>query len=530
MLRPPARRELWLFSACAVALGAAFVAAQVLRWPEPLGVDQGIFACFARGVPRGALPYRDLFDGRAPLFLYWWAASAVVPGSVAHAAWAWEGLWLAATLALAFALGRALGGRWVGLVAAALLLVGLWSPAWGDDGAAFRSRAQPEEVLALPMMASAWLALRAIERERLATWAGVLAGLCGLVKLSAMVVLLAWPIGWLTTTPGRDAARPIGRMAAGALVPWGLALAWFASRRATKSFLDGVFVYPEHLAAMVHPPWTDVLQRYATTLMTDATLLLVAAAIGLARLGRRGAREVHWAAAWLVATMAGVVAQRQRAGHPHELAIPALAIVGAIGVVEAARMLREPSSRALAAAALGGLALLGAEEARVWWRAFESDAAFVSGRLSRADYLLALPTGSVADREEQAAGWLRSATAPADGILVWSPAASLYALADRHPVTRFAPHTMLLTDAPLSRAWPGLDQRRAAFLEELRRDPPAAVLVGQNDASALEPLDSYGSLARFRELRALLQRDYDAAPTVGGFLVFRRRRGESGTP
>ena len=87
-------------------------------------------------------------------------------------------------------------------------------------------------------------------------------------------------------------------------------------------------------------------------------------------------------------------------------------------------------------------------------------------------------------------------------------------------MTRYAVHKVLVTDAPVSRAWPGLDRRREDFLEDLRRDPPSIVLVGQDDRTALEPNDSYGSMMRFRQLRALLQKDYDHGPTVGGLAVF----------
>jgi hypothetical protein len=517
------RRDTLAFGICAGLLAALVLAVHVVRLPEPLGVDQGLFACFARWVPRGALPYRDLFDSKPPLFLYWWAASSIVPGDVVRAAWWWEGIWLAATLGVAYLLGSRLRDRWVGLVAATLLFIGLWSPAWGDRGEPFWSRGQAEEVLALPMLGSAWLAWRAIDRAPLAFWSGVLVGVCGLFKIPSMVIAIAWLVGWLTTCPGREVARRVGLMAVGALAPWGLALAWFAAHGATASFIEGVFVYHRYNAAFVAPPWGGVLQQYAMTMLTQAPLLLVAAAIGVFRLARRRGPEAHWAAAWIVATMAGVVAQRQLAGYQFMLAVPALAVVGALGVVDVARSLGDRDARTLAAAALGGLALFTANEGLAWWRTYSPDAACLTGRISRPDYLRAIQPGgfSMAD-EEEAARRVRESTAPGDGILVWGLSPGLYALADRHPVTRYPFHKILLTDAPLSRMWPGLDQRRVAFMERLRGDPPAVVLVGQNDANGFEPQDSYGSLGRFRELRAMLQGGYEPAPPIGRFLVYRR--------
>lgn len=529
-MAPASGRDTLIFRACAALLVALVLAVQVIRLPEPLGVDQGLFACFARWVPRGALPYRDLFDSKPPLFLYWWSASAIIPGDIVRAAWWWEGIWLAGTLVVAYLLGKRLGDRWVGLAAAALLFIGLWSPAWGDHGQPFWSRAQAEEVLTLPMLGSAWLAWRAVDRRSLALWAGVLVGVCGLFKIPSMAIALAWAVAWLTTCPGREAARRVGLMTAGALAPWALAFAWFAAHGATGSFVEGVFVYHRYNAAFISPPWSYVLQTYATTMLTQAPLLVVAAAVGVFRLARRQAREVHWAAAWIVATMAGAAAQRQLAGYQYMLAVPALAMVGAVGIVEVARTLRDPDSRTLAAAALGGLALFAGNEALVWWRTYSMDAACLMGRIARPDYLRAIQPGSfsMAD-EEYAASQVRQLTSPADGILVWGLSPGLYALADRHPVTRFPFHKILLTDAPLSRMWPGLDRRRADLMDRFRADPPALVLVGQDDANGFEPQDSFTTLTKFRELRMALQAGYRPAPGIARFLVFRRVEADSPT-
>jgi hypothetical protein len=494
------------------------VAVHRVRLPEPLGIDQGLAADFARWVPRGWLPYRDLFDSRPPLFLYWWAIPGLTGGDVARAAWWWEGVWLVATLAAAYAIATRVCGRWVGLAAAALLFLGAWSPAWGGFG----SRAQAEELVALPMLASAWLAWRAVERRALALGAGILVGVCGLFAIPSMAIALSWVVTWMVCVPLRDAGRRTALMTAGIVGPWVSALGWFAAHHATSSFVDGVVVYPRLGVAFIAPPWGEALQQLVTR-TTGSPLLLVAAGIGVYRLARGNAAKAHWVASWIVATLAAVVLQRSLTGHAYLLVVPALAMAGAFGVVDLARTLREPASRRVAGAAaivLGGLLVV---EAHAWWRAYEPDLALLTGRTSREEYLRALqPGGSSVLEEEQAAAWVRERTAPGDGILVWGRAPGLYALADRRPVTRYPLHKVLLTDAPLSRAWPGLDARRADFMARLQRDPPALVLIGQGDPNPLEPLDSYASLTRFRELRLLLQRDYTTEGEVGRFLVARR--------
>ncbi len=521
------RRGQIAFAVAASALALAVIAMHVVRLPEPLGIDQGLFACFARWVPRGWLPYRDIFDSKPPLFLYWWGASAIIPGDVIRAAWWWEELWLVATLGLAYALAARVWGRWEGLAAAALLFVGLWSPAWG----AFWSRAQAEEVLTLPMLGSAWLAWCALDRSRLALWAGVLVGVCGLFKIPSMAIALSWAVTWLACCTWRGALDRASWMLAGVLAPWALAFGWFAAHGATSSFIDGVFVYHRYNAAFIAPPWGGVLSDYSEKMLGEALLLVALAGVGVVRLlrsgskegAKAGARAGQWVAAWIAATMASVVLQRQLAGYQYMLAVPGLALAGAYGLAEIARAVRAPDTRLIAGAGVVAVALFAAREAQAWARAYTPGLDCLRGRLSRDAYLRAIqPGGFSMANEEHAASFLREHTAPTDGLLVWGLSPGIYALADRHPVTRFPFHKILMTEAPLSRMWPGLDARRAHLLELLERDPPAYVLVGQGDSNGFEPMDSATTLMHFRGLRSMLQERYVQVAPLGRFLVYRR--------
>jgi hypothetical protein len=142
----------------------------VLRGHEPLGLDQGLFACFGRWLRDGWLPYRDIFDSKPPLHLYTWVL-AWAAGSPASAWW-FEAIWLAATCALAFVVARRWWGAWAALAAAALVFAGLWSPGLGG----YWSRLQAEELLVLPELAAAWFAARALDRPRAALACGALTG------------------------------------------------------------------------------------------------------------------------------------------------------------------------------------------------------------------------------------------------------------------------------------------------------------------------------------------------------------------
>ena len=312
-------------------------------------------------------------------------------------------------------------------------------------------------------------------------------------------------------------------MLAGIALPWALALGWFAAHGATSSFVEGVFVYHRYNAAFIVPPWGHVLADFGAKMASESLLLLVLAAVGVVSLARRRAREVHWLASWIVATMAAVILQRQLAGYQFMLAVPALAMASAYGLVEIARGLRAADSRVLAGAGLVAVLLLVAREAKAWARAYGPDLDVERGVISREVYLRSIQPGSysMAD-EERAASWVADHTAPTDGLLVWGLSPGMYALADRHPVTRFPIHKILMTDAPLSRMWPGLDRRRAELVDRLRADPPAYVLVGRGDSNGFEPLDSFSSMMRFRDFRHILETEYSPDTTLGHFLVFRR--------
>ncbi|HEY2743053.1 MAG TPA: glycosyltransferase family 39 protein [Polyangia bacterium] len=501
-----------VFLAALLALAALFVTAQVVRSVEPLALDQALFACFTRFVPRGLLPYRDLFDSKPPLFLYSYALANLLPGGLVRAIWLLESLWLLATMALAFVLARRVWDRWAGLGAAALVFVAEWTPGWGG----WWSRAQADEFVALPLLGAALLAWRAIDDERLAVWAGVLTGVAGLFKVPSMAVAAAWPLTWLLVAGARPALRRTLAMTLGLFAPWLLASAWFAAHGAFGAFIDGVFVYHRYNAAFIAPPWSEVVPEFVRTLVVAGAAPLAAAAVGLAF---AAPKERIWLGTWIATTTLAVMLERQLAGYQYLLAMPAFAVAGGFGV---ARIVRD-RRRAIVAVGLAGLCALVALEAVRWTRAYGPDARALGGAITRDEFLAGFEGTFSPATEEQAARWLDEHSAPGDGILVWGLSPGIYALADRHPVTRYPFHKVLLTDAPFSQLMPGLDVRRADFFRRLAADPPAFVLVGHRDRNGFEPDDSFRSMMKLPELQALLRDHYAPVTEIGRFMVLQRR-------
>ena len=504
----------WGAVALLVALGLAWLV--VIRSVEPLALDQGLFACFARFVPRGLLPYRDLFDSKPPLFLYLHVLAGHFGADPASALWRFETVWLAATSAVAFGLARR-SGRWAALAAAALVWLALWSPSWGG----YWSRAQAEELLALPMMGAVWAALSARRDARRAAIAGALVGIVGLIKVPGMAVGAACIAAWLEG----GVWRRVAWMALGLVAPWALAFLWFGLHHGAGPFWEAVFVYQRHWAAFIAPPWSSVLAQFAGMIAAHAPGLLLLAVSGIAFSWRRDRGEALCLAVWIVATAAAVLLQRQLAEYHYLLLMPPLAIAASRGLGGLGEALRSPRQVLQIAGGVGLLvaALFGLREAAALHAGYRVDVRYRAGDLSRAMFLRSFERAPFSPAtEEEAAVRLRTETKPDDRILVWGLSPGIYALADRMPATRYPFHQLLLTEAPFSLRWGSLAARREGFLAALAQHPPALILVGTHDANGFEPTDSKTELDQFGPLRSRVEQEYRQEPSIGAFLVYRR--------
>jgi len=122
------------------------------------------------------------------------------------------------------------------------------------------------------------------------------------------------------------------------------------------------------------------------------------------------------------------------------------------------------------------------------------------------------------------AAWLATHTAPDDAIYVWGFDPAIYDMARRRPASRF------VYNAPQRAPW-YRRRGRAALLRDLRRTPPAAILVQSGDVhpgTAGTERDSAAELRHFPALAALLRDRYRPAETLGGFAIHLRRSALAG--
>jgi hypothetical protein len=127
-------------------------------------------------------------------------------------------------------------------------------------------------------------------------------------------------------------------------------------------------------------------------------------------------------------------------------------------------------------------------------------------------------------RENVAVGrWLARHTERDDRILVWSYDPMVYVLAERDMVGRF-PYTY-----PLVVRWAPVERYEEELMDDLRADPPAAIVIGSGDAVRLvtgHGFDSWKTFRRFEALRRWVDAEYPVEQRVGRFRV--RLRGATG--
>jgi MFS family permease len=511
----------------------AFVFAFLVRQAEPLGLDQGLFACFGRFMLDGWVPYRDVWDHKPPGLPVFYTVAFGIFGTETGSIWIMEGLWLLASAALAFLVAARLRGRWAGLVAAVTLIGAVWAPMWGG----YWARAQAEELIALPLLGAGWATWRAGQRMRegldAGRWiaaAGLLTGLAAVFKLPALALVAAWPWPWIALRGWRGAARGLALLTAGAALPWLLVAGGFAALGAGPELWEAIAVYPFHYSDAVRAgqEWGPTLWRMANAVFRGIPLAVLGAAVGLACLAWRRDPALSWLGPWVAVSAGLVVAQGQGAGYHFQILAPPLALATGVAAAELGRLAGSAASGTARAGAVLGLAALtaaAAHEAGRWVEAYAPAWRHASGRVDRDTYLAGLKYGAYEPREiERVAAGVRRTTPADEPLLIWGVAPAVYFLADRAPATRYPFHHLLLTEEPLSRSLPGLEQRREAFLEQLEADPPAMILVGRRDRSAFETRESYAQLVRFERLHEIVRRDYEVAGESSRFLVLTRRR------
>ena len=507
-----------------LGLLALFILTQFIRWPEPLGIDQSLFACFGLWLPQGDVPYLDMWDSKPPAIFYLYALTFGLFGTDAASVRILDGLATGVGALLVYKLGCRFD-RAAGLWAAAAYLffanmpgfTGLWSSAQAETFIG------PFVVLALLAVAS--------ERPRpFALFAaGLLLGLAGLFKVPALLFVL--PIG-LYLGSGKDIRGLLWFVGGVPVLPL-FTVFYFWHQDVLSLFYEAVFSYSIlYREGVVPAEFWSVSVQVLQTFIAECTLFWVLSVLGGAqlifkRLGRENGngRLIILILSWWVCAYAVVWGQGQFAVYHFLLLLAPSALLSGFGLHRIGFGVRIPGpGRWLWRLVLGGILLaVSLLDMPGYVRLYSPNVRYLTGQIDKATFLQHSWQGASAPQRDQEVGnYIAARSAPDETILVWSLAPAVYFYAGRRPATRYVFHHLLLTDAPISLQLPGLEQRQSEFMHELEQHPPAYILVGRDDQNRFEPRDSYEQMRRFSAFHHFVQKNYIPDQAWVGLLIYRR--------
>lgn len=443
-----------LVIAFAAVAAAAALLVRCVSIAEPLGIDQSLWASAVRGMSRGQLLYRDVWEQRPP-GIYWiyLAGFNVFGWTPATVAWL-DILAAACTTALLALIGRSLAGPVTGALAAAMYAV-LTMPSWLYGYGGFLERSVCETFIVVCIAAGAWSAARIRANGSIAAAAllGLSAGAAVVLKPNAGLyfpALLLWVVLYRPRSAGRRAAPIAAAVAASAVVPL-IALAWLWQLGLLHDARVAVVDFNRYYVGEGFSPATYALEfSKAVWLRMKTDPLWACGAIGalvaVADLLRTRALPpaAGLAVLWGGAAVLVIVVNGARLFNSYFIqALPPLALLGAWLLTESARASRP--RRAIAAAAVAVMAVLLVQRnypARVLnWAA--ADLAVLRGTMDRTTYLerfggYANQRGYSARANAELADYIRARTGPEDRIFLFGiNGAGVYFAADRLTAQRF---------------------------------------------------------------------------------------------
>ncbi len=459
-----------------LSLGVALLFAAILRVPIadiPLERDEGEYAYIGERWLRGEVPYRDAFDQKPPgVFLVYGAVIRTLGRSVSAIHWGAQ-IWSFGTVAAVWALARSAGGNAVGAAAGLLFSLLFTNP--GVLGNA----ANAETFLILPSTLSLLAALRA-RRSGSARWAlaaGVLAGMATLFKQVALTnALLAaavamglpnqreLPLGAQGHAKTRSSiAVRLGWFVVGGALAWLPFVAWFVWAGAFREFWDSVAGYNLGYASSV--PLKFYLRNFRWTFGTILALAWPAyllAALGfaawIAKPERR--RKAQLFGAWLAASAAGVAIGGYFRDHYYIQALPAVAVLAAMGARALADLAGDRWKRATFAIALA---------APLYYTVSVSDGYYLPGDV-KAKFCEIYSSNSFAISEEVGL-FIAARTKPDDRIFIFGSEPQILFHADRRSATRYIFVYPLMVPTERAR------QRQAELIREVERASPKVVVT-----------------------------------------------------
>ena len=513
-----------------VAAGALLL--RITAIAEPLGIDQGLWASAVRGMARGQLLYRDVWEQRPP-GIYWIYLAGFSLFSWSPATVAWLDLIASTITALCtYVIVARLSTRLTAAVAT-FLYVTMTMPAWLYGHGGLLERAVSETFITPCVAAAALCASALYERRSLAAgfWMGIFSGAAVALKPNAGLYFLGLLVWVLLYTRDRAALlRPIGiAWTGGAVVPL-VALLWLWTQGTLGDAKVAVIDFNRYyvgegwaLVPYVNEFAKDILLRFKTQPLWFAGVIASFVALGDLAMRRRLPPLAGLGIAWGATAALVIVVNGARLYNSYFInAFVPLSILAAWFIAEAARESRIRSAGSVITCAVMLVILVQRDYGGrvLGWAA--TDLAVLRGREDRTTYLGRFgdynrQRGYSARANAELAEYIEAHTSPDDRVFVFGiNGAELYFAADRLPAHRF-----LRVNFFVATTFPDPAFRLGAVAQQLRDARPRYVIFERlhktADPAVAEAVDN---LPNHPEVQGLLEA-YRFEARVEDFTLYR---------
>jgi 4-amino-4-deoxy-L-arabinose transferase-like glycosyltransferase len=492
----------------ALALVIAMVLlSAIVRWrlaDVPLERDEGEYAYAGQLVLRGIPPYQLAYNMKFPGTYYAYALSMAAFGQTPRGIRLGLIVVNALTTLLVFAIGRRLGGRSFGAIAAiafALLSLDRWI---------MGVFAHATHYVLLPLLAGLYLLIRAPRTGRALSLlaAGVLLGVAVIVKQHAVLFL---PLGaflvlWGDVHSGRRTAGALvldlGILTAGAILPFAVLCGVLLRQGVFGGFWFWTIQYAREYVteySMIHfIPSLVAGLRLIMPVMLPLWLIAGAGAVAL-WLGRWRTTERVFITGLLVAAFLSACLGLYFRQHYFILMLPAVALLCAVAFASVGHLLE----RALPARVSGVLAALLFAVVAVVLVARQSDFLFsmTPRELSRALY-----HGNPFIESVEIARYIRERTTKDDRIAVLGSEPEIYFYADRLSATGY------IYTYPLMERQRYAARMQAEMMRQIEAAHPAYIVFVQVPVSWLSKSDTKQNILAWAN--RYLPRCYDRVGVV----------------
>jgi len=501
---------------------AIVTAISSLWWP--MMRDQGVFAWVGDVILRGGLPYLDAFDVKGPLTHYMYALSQAFFGRTQWGIRALDLSFLTVSSYFLWRLAALVCDRRAAYVAVPVFAL------WYYQGGAWFT-AQPDGWAGMLMVMAVWIVVSDTVRQPYSRAAvfGLLIGMCAMLKPLFACFLALWPMYVPTGRPDykKRAALTLTSVLAFSAVLASVA-GWFEFKGALADVVDTLFsfnltVYSRISEFGLEKAFMQLAHFFAVK--PDRLIAAVFAGVGFKAMWSKNRSAFVIIASWAALSMACVIIQNKYFYYhwipffaPLSIAAGAgvsrLSETGTTGAHEhlKARMV----SRVLVPLFLVVVSIGPLFGIRAWLKP-------VIGAGTWNEYYDKLgkygggDVSFLADRE--VSEYIAVKTGGRDKVLVWGLEPVIYYMSGRQSPTRYGFVQPLVGDD--NNVYQ--DRNRKRFMQELDENPPAYIVVIDNDATSVTRKTSRQYLDDFPELTFYISRGYVLDKRIEDFEIYRMK-------